>query len=429
LAISTLPEKSDWEKDMGWDATYAWAPHDPRTWNRANLRDKVGSGQGRYEEGWIEVPDPNDLPPSNPPPPGWVQKTIWIPSGQPPKKADGNWADVGSGYKDDMENAMPPQWYGRYQIFSQCSENSNDNIEKNIGVLPYNIVADPNIYSPLNFNYDPTKTESQSFPVNYDNYPRDGVRTWFPRQMSALFGAMGYASIIEYLPAGSSYTIYTNYDKAQPQYWQSRASLSAGSSPVGGLDFLGYAAGANGWFANNASQYNYSRSAYSNTYLSSVGFINPRAPVWSPNERAPTSGVYYKGDLPALVRDHFTQYATSSDTIDVTATTYDKKIQSRLLLDSSGYREPLMTAQPVTWPMVSVGVARYIKNVHHVALSKVSVMSPLTGNTVELSWGALGTSLRGARQQRKQDLTVITDGWARWDNAVGSVNDKHLDSP
>ena len=79
--------------------------------------------------------------------------------------------------------------------------------------------------------------------------------------------------------------------------------------------------------------------------------------------------------------------------------------------------------------MVSVGVARYIKNVHHVALSKVSVVSPLTGNTVELSWGALGTSLRGARQQRKQDLTATTGGWARWDNAAGSVNDKHLDSP
>lgn len=402
-AISTLPKDSYWEQDMGWDATYAWAPHDPRTWNRANLRDKVGSGQGQlYED------------PSNP--------------GQPyiPKPSDPN-SVSGWGFKDDMANAMPPQWYGRYQIFSQCSQNSNDNIEKNIGVLPYNIVADPNVYSPLNVDYDPTKPESQYFVVNYDNYPREGVRTWFPRQMSALFGTMGYASIIEYLPAGSSYTIYTNYDKAQPQYWQSRASLSGGSPPVGGLDYLGYNAAANGWFANNDNQYNYSRSAYSNTYLSSVGFINPRAPVWSPNERAPTSGVYYKGDLPALVRDHFTQYATHSDTLSVTATSQGgKEIQSRLLLDSSGYREPLMNAQPAIWPMVSVGVARYIKNVHHVALSKVSVMSPLTGNTVELSWGALGTSLRGARQQRNQNLTM---GWARWDNAAGSVNDKHLDLP
>ena len=71
-----------------------------------------------------------------------------------------------------------------------------------------------------------------------------------------------------------------------------------------------------------------------------------------------------------------------------------------------------------------MSVGRFIKNAHHVAVAKISRFSPMTGELIELSWTGLGTTLRGARQQRQP-----TTGWARWDNDPGVTNDPTLDSP
>jgi hypothetical protein len=85
--------------------------------------------------------------------------------------------------------------------------------------------------------------------------------------------------------------------------------------------------------------------------------------------------------------------------------------------------ERMMMNKPDHWPDVEVSVGRLIKNAHHVALAKVRRIAPLTGEVIELSWCGVGTTLRGARQQRH-----ATSGWAKWDNGGGTV-DPNLDTP
>ena len=74
--------------------------------------------------------------------------------------------------------------------------------------------------------------------------------------------------------------------------------------------------------------------------------------------------------------------------------------------------------------MVSVGVAHYIKSAKFANVARVRWTNPLTGAESELSFTAVGTTLRGARMQRKTG-----GGWAKWDNASGAMNDPHLDTP
>ena len=94
----------------------------------------------------------------------------------------------------------------------------------------------------------------------------------------------------------------------------------------------------------------------------------------------------------------------------------------RSFLGKVSFPEKIMGQKPDHWPTVEVSVGRLIKNAHHVAIAKIRRVSALTGEAIELSWSGLGSTLRGARQQRQPG-----SGWAKWDND-GSTNDPTLDS-
>jgi len=74
---------------------------------------------------------------------------------------------------------------------------------------------------------------------------------------------------------------------------------------------------------------------------------------------------------------------------------------------------PLSTLKPQNWPDLSVAVSRYICYMRFTSLCKVRWTSPITGELVELTFNTLSTSLRGARQQRKDG-----GSWAK----VGDTN-------
>jgi type II secretory pathway pseudopilin PulG len=80
-------------------------------------------------------------------------------------------------------------------------------------------------------------------------------------------------------------------------------------------------------------------------------------------------------------------------------------------------RTPLLRDRPDFWPEVRVSVLQSYKMLRFHALCKVQWNSPVTGVQSELSFSAFGTSLRGARQQRRQDA-----GWA-------APGDPTLDTP
>ncbi len=65
--------------------------------------------------------------------------------------------------------------------------------------------------------------------------------------------------------------------------------------------------------------------------------------------------------------------------------------------------QPQLPSRPEHWPNLSVAVSRYISYSRIASVCKVRWISPLTGQTVELSFSTLCTTLRGARQQRNLD--------------------------
>ena len=60
-------------------------------------------------------------------------------------------------------------------------------------------------------------------------------------------------------------------------------------------------------------------------------------------------------------------------------------------------------------------------------LNKIQLVNSLTGQLTELSFSALGTTLRGARQQRKPGNAGSGAGWAEWYGINDTKNDKNLD--
>ncbi|MBA3936046.1 MAG: hypothetical protein H0X38_01160 [Planctomycetes bacterium] len=318
------------ELDKGWDPTFAWAPHDPRTWSRANMAEKDRDGS-------LERSD-----------------------------------------------IMPPMINGRYAIFGNTGPGAT--------LRSYNIVPD--------FN-DPM-TSQTPINVTYTGYSSGGVHPWYYRQLDGLINAMGYAAFCDYLPANAIYTWYSN----------------SGDRTPGDINKFGISPNYNfcNWDGNQRS----SRGIYRNTYATSFGYLNPRS-----------SDTYRQTGTPSppggnnLRQWHYQHYESDYNAYDTNAGGWSGVVDLQWFLSHTCMPERLMTQMPAAWPQVQVCVGRLLKNAHFVAVAKVRRTAPLTGEVIELSWCGLGTSLRGARQQRLRD----GQGWARWDNAPSATIDPNLDSP
>jgi type II secretory pathway pseudopilin PulG len=83
--------------------------------------------------------------------------------------------------------------------------------------------------------------------------------------------------------------------------------------------------------------------------------------------------------------------------------------------------------KPSHWPEVKVQVARFLSHNRFVTLSKIGFSNSITGQPLELSFTAIGTTLRGARQQRKPGAPGTGAGWAKWWGPKETDNDQHLD--
>ncbi len=322
-----------WENDRGWDPSYYWSPHDPRTWCRANMAEKHRDNDGRGNDG-----------------------------------ADN----------------LPKMINGRYAIFA----NTNPSPQT---LATYTLKPNRN-------DIDPAK-RSNIQEVTYSGYPAGRIHSWYSNQLSSLVRAMGYAAFCEYLPANSIYTWYSD----------------VGDRTTGGIDMLGVVP----WYGltNGDGDQRNSRGIYRNTYSTSYGFINPRSWDYALTAAPPLNGTPLTGNV---LRQRYYQGYES----DYGATENDGAARLRWLLSHVNFPEKLLDSSPQGWPQVEVSVGRLIKNAHHVAVAKVRRYSPITGELIELSWTGLGSTLRGARQQRHQNT-----GWAQWDNSSGATIDPTLDTP
>ena len=354
-----------WEADRGWDPTYSWSPHDPRTWIRANLAEKNRQWVTQYDENKTTDPVTG------------VETIVW----------------KGKGEHPDFPNVYPPIINGRYILFSNTQESPGK-------LQEFVILPNPNISGPLEKD-NTARPDNAEVRVKYENYPTEGIHSWFPNQMQGLINAMGYAALVEYLPPNTLYVWHTNV---------SNQRTNGGWLNLFGLE-------SNYEFTNDNGNQRTARGIWRNTYPYAYGYLNPRS---NNDWRGIAAALKDSPATGSTLRQRFFQrYKADND-----AEAGQNKDDMNWFVSHTGFPEALLKNQPEVWPLVDVSVGRFIKSAHHIAVAKITRLSPHTGEVIELSWTGLGTTLRGARQQR-----LRTTGWARWDNDPGVTNDPHLDTP
>lgn len=72
-----------------------------------------------------------------------------------------------------------------------------------------------------------------------------------------------------------------------------------------------------------------------------------------------------------------------------------------------GNRGDFLPSRPANWPGLQVETRRYAVWSSYIDLCQIEVTSPITGESTRLSFWGVGTSLRGARQQRGLDTVLV----------------------
>ncbi len=225
--------------------------------------------------------------------------------------------------------------------------------------------------------------------TTYGYGPTEPPRHWYYRQVSGLAHALGFYGLLEYLPANSMYVFYG----------PAGGAVAANSTPGDAFkdDSITNLGGISQWcihpggnhFNNGDGGQQTSRGKYRNTYATSYGFVDPSSSPINGNQNA----------LADESRRHW-------------SLGYDNNAGSQADFNlKTAVSNRLLTLKPAHWPDVVTSVQRFIKNARHATISRVRWISPLTGDSAELSYASFGTTLRGARQQRRPDT-----GWARYDN-------------
>jgi prepilin-type N-terminal cleavage/methylation domain-containing protein len=149
--------------------------------------------------------------------------------------------------------------------------------------------------------------------------------------------------------------------------------------------------------------------------LSKVGHSDA-VRAWLPGQiqtMSQTIGPY--GMISYLPGDAIFCYYTSSGTGAVTLGGEPRDVWERTAHDpitangksfDKGEAQDLLPLRPEHWPGLEVEVRRYVVWSSFIDLCQVQVVSPISGERMRLSFWGLGTTLRGARQQRDLDTVV-----------------------
>jgi hypothetical protein len=323
---------------------------------------------------------------------GWDPSYAWSPhdprtwqranTAEKERHRDGDWK------LRDQDNSLPPFYFGRYAIFAMTKTNPTGS-----DLFSYSIKPDMNGMTaqettPVALTYAPGNSEK-------------ATHTWYHRQLKAMINCLGYAGFCEYLPPNALYTWYEPFNRNETSEGGIAKLSAAYWSPYNK-------------FNNDDGQQRTSRGIYRQSYSRSFGYFNPRS------YDNLTNGSSTSTPSVGTLRDwHYRNFLTNHNASSGTGAS-----ELQWFMSHTNFPEPLLAARPEIWPATEASVGRFIKNARHVALARVRQQSTFTGNLIELTWSGLGTSLRGARQQRHQ-----TTGWARWDNRSGATVDPNLDTP
>ena len=306
---------------------------------------------------------------------------------------------VTNNQRTESQDPVPPNSYpyllfGRYALFSGVEENPRNR--------EYKINTEPNPRPNVIDASDRLVTVRYDAPVT-----QVGIRDplWYGRQQQGLLDSLGYYAFCDYLPPNLAYAWYRSADdRTSPGGIPMRLLRpgNTGGIATGGAFFDRAESDRDG----NAPV---SHGLYRQTFSTAHGIFNPRA-------------------YPAELSDnHYRAYAAdrqAATSITVSKDGNKNNQQLKKLLEGTGYMESIAPSLPLHWSQPLVAVGRFVKEAHFVRLARIQGQNPLTGQTIELSWAGLGSTLRGARMQRRNG-----SGWAAWDNARTARNDPHLDSP
>lgn len=102
-----------------------------------------------------------------------------------------------------------------------------------------------------------------------------------------------------------------------------------------------------------------------------------------------------------------TPFTMKGEPRDVWERTSYTPVTVNTLAFDKGPRGDFLPSRPAHWPGLAVETRRYIVWSSFIDLCQVEMTSPLSGETTRLSFWGVGTSLRGARQQRNLDTVVV----------------------
>jgi prepilin-type N-terminal cleavage/methylation domain-containing protein len=214
----------------------------------------------------------------------------------------------------------------------------------------------------------------------YENLdPARSAHHWYGNQVHGTLNALGFFGAYDYLPSNSFLADHSN-------------QLPAGALGMISWGGLPEALTANGaWLAATDGGDHVMKGRVRNTNGSRY-FIPSR-----PNATVATcrslAKIGYNG------RDTDGGYAFRDA----------RRITDFLKL--TGVARQAMPVRPEHWPEVSATVHRFIERGHPVTLCVVACVHPVTGARLSIPFTTVGTTLRGARQQRLPQTTG-GNGWA-----------------
>jgi prepilin-type N-terminal cleavage/methylation domain-containing protein len=243
--------------------------------------------------------------------------------------------------------------------------------------------------------------------------------TWYPNQVEGLVDSLGFYAAIDYLPCNVIWGYYQPYRRpytggsSLPNHGNRFQSTNLGGYPIwmmrsygGYYTHPGYQYGDSHFLDRSdlhgdtkGSSANYPRSAYDASYGGSYIVPNPMVSV-------PANLTI---SLP-LYRYRTSRYEFAVNTLNTGADSADAVNNA---LGATAHFEPLLDVKPAKWPDVEVSVSRFYTFGRQANICRIQRLSPVTGEIVELSFTGIGSTLRGARNQRDPN-----GGWAVWDNAT-----------
>ncbi len=260
---------------------------------------------------------------------------------------------------------------------------------------------------------------SSSSGFNTGNYniggPVPPLHTWRENQLRGIQACLGNYGLMEYAPANTLFT-------SQGGDWWYKPPVPPGNIP---------ADPTNATKVVDESMV----QLLPGSIWPSMRYRGQKTEISGPIPRSPyiyyeNAGIITKGNdrgLNDVIMDHHGYHGRSGLMfsgigVDVSGTQqYLGQVKNwRRFENKINVREPLMVRKPAQFPDVTVSVERYHTDGHFATACAVRWVNLQTGQLVEVHFNGFGTTLRGARQQRKPG-----GGWAKWDSST--TRDLNLD--